>query len=278
MVESFVCSNCGSEIDCYIRNCPTCQEDLGFPNVRHAKAEKDFLQKKYNTINSNLPSDELHYMKRLVTLIKKKSRVVVAVPGVKAKSFLMNKKELYINYETQVSSGGRVPASFNDDSHRCAVGGLLFGSYAHEINYGVLSISNESLANYGDVFFCLKNTSIKNRVSFLIDNSYHFVESHKILIGTSLPKGFRAFWDNKEQLVIIKLIDQIRPDFTELKCSECLVYQGADRASDRCVEAHIFGSFNRDSIESIKISRHVKVADKKILIKLAENYKIEVLK
>jgi len=275
-LDKVKCRTCGTECLTSIRHCPTCDEDLGYPNVRFAEHEQKYLHEKYDYKVGSLSSEESAKLVKLETCIESNSKVVVAVPEIQAKVFLQDSRNLYSNYESQVQSGGRVPAPYHDDTIRMAIAGKLFGHSANMIKYGVLSLSNESLHNYGNVFFTLKNVSIEKRVSFLIDNSYHFAENHDGKLIEPLPVGYRAHWGNKEKLVIYKLFDTLKPNFHNDDCMQQLVCQGEDRGKDCCIEAHIFGNFNIDSVETIKFSPKIRRKEKRILQALAEKRNIKV--
>ena len=276
---SLDCPECGAPCPNSVRNCPTCDNDIGYPNIRYAEFESNYLNEKYEDILQKFCNnkDSLENQQKLFDIIKTEAQVVIAVPENYAKSFLINKTSLYTNYEKLIKSDVRTPSPFKDDSDRYAVGGKIFGNFAEEIIYGALSLNKMSLYSYGDVFFILKNVSIEKRTSFLIENSYHFVDNYCNKIRDPLPKGYRSTWKNKEQLVILKLSEKLNPLFDAEQCKNLLVFQGKDREKDDCIEAHIYGNFNLYAIDRISFSQKITKKQKRIIKSLAEQHKIEVV-
>ena len=88
----------------------------------------------------------------LEALIEKESAVVVSMPAGVARKLFEEPNTLYANYETLVGANVRKPAESKNDRHRCTVGALLFGTYARRIMYGVLSLTQEGLPTYGNVY------------------------------------------------------------------------------------------------------------------------------
>lgn len=273
------CPECAADCADNIKNCPSCYTDLGFPNVRIADSERPELEERYNDIflkfcnKSNVKAK----LDELINFIKSDAHVIVATSELFAKSFLINRKLVYNNYESQVKSRARPPAPFEEDANRSAVGGKLFGSFADKIIYGALSLNNQSLKNYGNVFFILKDNTISKRVSFLVENSYLFLERNAESFLKPLPKGYKSTWTNKWQLVISKFAEKLEPDFDAKECAKLLVVHGIDRKSDSCIEAHIFGEFDSYSVSKISFSEDTTSKDKRVIKSLANKLNIGVL-
>jgi len=271
-IKTEICPECASPCPDTARNCPACDFDIGYPNVRMAVNELSELKTRFEVVAAFAKTAGLaSEFQELVTEIDQHSHVVVAIPTLYAISFLSNRTTLYTTYESMVDSGTRSPAPFVDDSHRCAVGGKFFGSYAKEIRYGALSLNNHSLHNYGEVFFTIKSKTIEKRTSFLSENTYHFAENNKVNLSDPFPKGYRSDWNSRSILVASKLGSLLSPGDTSDQFSKLLVKQGADRSTDDCVEAHIHGTFNDYAVESICFSNQIKKRDLCTLEKLARN-------
>ena len=255
--QTLTCPKCGASASQSLRHCPTCENDLGFPNVRAAAApsEVNALSNRYKVARDQARDRGLGtQFDELVAAVNSESHVVVAMRPLFVRQFLADPRTLYAGYENLVGGGNRVPAPFEQDSDRFAVSGKLFASYASDIRYGVLSLDGVGLKNYGLVFVRLRDVAIEQRVSFLHENSYLFLDNLNMPVRSELPLGFRSTWRNRAELVAAK----IEPNLTAVTSSRdwsChLVFQGTTRPDDRCVEAHIFGSFNIDSIQSIEFS------------------------
>ncbi|HUT59396.1 MAG TPA: hypothetical protein VNA25_16225 [Phycisphaerae bacterium] len=170
---------------------------MGFPNVRTALAQDEVtaLASRLEAARKNAISRGVRAeFDSLLAELSSASHVVVATPPLYARSFLSDPRQIYATYEKLVGSGSRSPSRMENDADRRAVGGKLFGSFAEEIRYGVLSLDGTSLPNYGLVFLRLRSVAIAHRVSFLDENSYVFVNQHKLKVRDNLPAGYRSDW------------------------------------------------------------------------------------
>lgn len=252
-VASSKCQKCGALTSQSLRYCPACGVDLGCPNVRVAEApeEVEALKARFEVARGKTDKRGLSAeFAALVSAVGVESHVVVAMPPIFARSLLVDPRLLYKDYEDLVGAGNRTPAPFGNDSERHAVGGKLFGCYASEIRYGVLSLDGSGLPNYGLVFAQLRDVAIADRVTCFHENSYLFLQEHRVSIGEPLPCGYRSSWRNRDQLVAAKLEPGLTGGSKVSDWSRQLVLRGRTREEDSCVETHIFGSFNADSIES----------------------------
>jgi len=191
----------------------------------------------------------------LVSEVASNSHVVVAVPPLFARTFLSDPRMIYNNYENLVESGSRQPSHMQSDGDRKSTGGRLFGSFAHEIRYGVLSLDGTSLPNYGLAFLKLRDVAVEQRVSFLHENSYLFLESHGITVQGYLPQGYRSGWQNRDMLAAAKLEPMLAAGSSVTNWTRQVVVQGANRSEDKCIEAHVFGGFNALAVESVAFAR-----------------------
>lgn len=247
-----ICSECGAFLSPSLRHCPACQTDAGAPNVRCSRSEENLT-----ALNSRFTEAQDRAIRNgcsiefaaLKNAIIDKSGVVVTMLIETALKLIDDPNSLYSNYERLVGGGVRTPALPENDQQRCAVAGQLFGSYASSIFYGVLSLTNQGLPTYGDVYCRIRPVTIKNRTSFLETNSYNFVRVN----GDKSPVGYMACWEKRHFLVMAKLADRLSLGQTESDWQSILVESdGQNRQNDGFVEAHIFESFNRDSIESFE--------------------------
>lgn len=249
------CPKCGFAIVAQLRHCPTCKADLGAPNVRLCRRKENLVVLKKRAYDAQRRSQKKgcsNECRKLETLINQKSGVVVSMAAGIARKLFDDPKAIYNNYESLVGGGVRKPASFDDDRHRCAVAGFLFGSYAAEIVYGVLSLTNDGLPTYGYIHCRLRSVAIEDRTSFLEKNSYEFVKQHKIRFGDRFPMGYMACWKDRQHLVIAKLADQLANGLDERGFQALLLHSdGVDRQNDDFVEAHIYEKFDQNAIETI---------------------------
>ena len=247
-----MCPRCKTRINDLLRICPTCGADWGFPNVRAAEKERVELLKRHTKASAAAAQRgcdrEFH---SLLGAVKSSAHVVLAVPPLFARNLLGDRASVYQNYERLVSAGARVPAELPNDTKRCAVGALLFGSYAHEIRYGALSLNGSGLWTYGKAILKLKDVAIDSRVSFLETNSFNFIENHKPGPGQRLPMGYRSTWADKQYLAGAKLQPYIKAGQTATDWAPMLIQTGKSRAADEFIEAHIFGPFTAEAVQEI---------------------------
>ncbi len=264
-----ICSNCGATLSTVLRNCPTCASDAGAPNVRacHTDENINALIARYE--DSLARASERGYsneFNELESLVKAKSGVVVAMNSLMARNLVDDPNFVYLNYEKLVGSKVRKPANSSNDRHRTGVGGILFGSYADSIIYGVLSLTEEGLPTYGVVYCRLRSVTIDKRTSFLEKNSYSFVEEHDIKPGGNIPDGYRACWKYRHNLVLAKMANHFSTGQTESDWQAILIQSdGKERMNDNFVEAHIFESFDINAIESMIANKTNKLNRTEIL-------------
>lgn len=263
------CSKCGAFLSATERHCHTCKADAGAPNVRRCRTEEnlealvarfDAARTRVNAIGCSKEFSNLE------DIVKEKSGVVVSMPAGVARNLFEDPNFLYTNREQLVGANARKPATPDNDRHRCAVGALLFGSYADHIVYGALSLTKEGLPTYGDVHCRLRSVTIDKRTSFLEMNSYKFIQDHRIVPGDNLPVGCTACWEDRHSLVLAKLADHLSTGQTESDWQAILIQSdGQNRENDDFVEAHIYEGFDRNAIESLaaatgkKLSRSEKL-------------------
>ena len=262
------CSVCGAPLSATIRHCPTCRTDAGAPNVRRCRTDENMKALAVRFDDAKTQASAKGCLTEFCTfsdLIEKRSGVVVSMPAGVARNLFEDPNLLYANYDRLVGANLRRPADIDNDRHRCAVGGVLFGSYANSIIYGTLSLTEDGLPTYGAVHCRLRSVAIDKRTSFLEMNSYKFVHDHGIVAGDRLPAGYAACWRHRHSLVLAKLADRLSAGQTESDWQEMLIHSdGQNRENDDFVEAHIYEGFDRNAIESMiaTTSKKLSRADK----------------
>ena len=255
------CPKCGTRVSATLRHCPTCGTDLGPPNVRDAKAGHNLeaLTSRFDKAKTRAALRGCSEIcDRVLDLLERESGVVISMPAGVALKLVEDPNMIYQNYERLVGIGARKPAELDRDRQRSAVGGLLFGSYANMIRYGLLSLTGAGLSTYGEVHCRLRSVAIDERTTFLETNSFRFIDDHKITPDGQIPGGYQSSWHDRHLLVMAKIADQVETGQTPVDWQNLLVFtDGQDRGKDDCIEAHIFDGFDVKAIESM-----VPVADK----------------
>jgi hypothetical protein len=179
---------------------------------------------------------------------------VVSVKVGMAWDMFTEAKALYAPYHQQVAAGVRAPAALDDDRHRGAVDQLLYGSHSGRVVYAVLSPSGAGLASYGSIHLELEDKAIEHRSTVLEENSYRFVERHKIAPGKPFPKGYLATWRERGKLAASKLSPQLRSGMTKGEFESLLLLSTGKRDTDSFMEIHVYGTFNYQAVRRVKIS------------------------
>jgi hypothetical protein len=265
------CSACGASLQAAMRHCPTCRADAGDPNVRVCRTDLNTkaLAARFNDAQKKASANGCSKVfSTLLDLVKKNSGVVISMPASVARTLLDDPNSLYSNYERLVGSKVRKPAAFGNDQTRCAVAGLLFGSYAESIIYGALSLTMEGLPTYGSVHCLLRSVAIEKRTTFLETNGYKFFQDRRIV---KLPDGYRACWEDRHTLVLAKLADCLSTGQTESDWQALIICSdGMNRENDDFVEAHIYEGFDANAIKSITLFSKKKLTkDEKLDQRLA---------
>jgi hypothetical protein len=262
------CSDCGANLDSASRNCQACGRDVGFPNVRKVlrPAEVEAFNDRLSGAKAAAQRGKcLDKLNELIKIINTESRVVISMPPSVAKTILSDPRQLYNGYEKQILGESRSAAPTDDDCTRSIVASALFGSFASHIRYGALSADGIGLKSYGCVHFVLRDIAVAHRVSFLECNSYKFIEKYPVSPQSPPPPGFASAWPQRGELSGIKLYrkfdehDKV-PDVVSL-----LIYpNNGQRDKDDFVEAHIFGGFNLQAIEFVRMTstKHLSREDK----------------
>jgi hypothetical protein len=230
---------------------------LGCPNVRAAQRilETEEVARRFRVARESSRSRGVfNEFEALSETVERESHVVIAVPANAARTFLQDPRNLYQGYENLVGSGIRTPAAHESDTERHAVSGKLFGHYAKIIRYGLLSLNNRSLVNYGSVHIRLRDIAVRDRVSFLFENSYLLFRQLGVQANSNLPYGYRCSWLNKKELVATKLEPDLMPGSGKQEWGNILVKNGATRDQDYCIEAHIYDSFNVNAVQDIEFN------------------------
>jgi hypothetical protein len=263
------CPRCRTRIGGAERYCLTCRKDLGAPNVRECSspAERSAVNRRATQSETRARFRKCsHELDNFSQLLKKHSGVVVSMPAAIALTLVSDPRSVFANYETLAEAGLRKPAEPQHDRQRAAVAGILFGSYAKQIRYGILSLTETGLPTYGEVCCHLRSVAIEDRTTFLEWNSYTFVSLKDIRAEMSVPVGHRAVWDNRHLLALAKLGERVSRGQGRAEWEKLMFQTDTnDRSKDDFIEAHIYDSFGIDAVEAMtqvsgkRLDRHTSV-------------------
>lgn len=251
---SETCPKCDGPTPENLRTCPSCDTDIGFPNVRRAAREserKALLERFKRAARSAEKRGCVPQFDSLRAVVSNESHVVISMSPLVARQLLQDRRKLYENYEELTVQNKRIPAAVDDDRLRWCVGSAMFGGYASNIRYGILSLDGRGLPTYGKVYLQLRDVTVRDRVSFLEMNSYQFVQRNTTDPGAQLPSGYLSTWDSRHDAAATKLEPRLKRSHSKNDWAGMLVFSdGGDRRQDDFIEAHVYGGFNAASIES----------------------------
>lgn len=248
------CPDCGKVAGAYEVTCLTCGCFVGFPNVRAADSPEEVvaLEARYHAIRSTATAEG-----RLLAVDAFEERLKASFAVMNTKladlhAFLANPKALYSTYSLSVKGQVRMPADPDHDQERRMVEARLFGAYGEEIRYAALSLNGAGLDSYGPVTIRLRDVAVEKRSSLLEENSFDFVDRHRLLPKIPVPKGYRCAWRNRHVLGVAKLAHSVRSGDGNGQFEKLLLHSNGNRSADDFIEVHIYGPFNADSIENVR--------------------------
>lgn len=248
------CPSCGAHVFWERDRCSGCGKDLGAPNVRIARRERDALLQRYKTaLYEDRGPDVRAKVEAFSQTVEHDSGAVINVHPDYLKGFLKSSRDLYSGYALLTAAETRAAADMENDMARLSVEGKLFGTAAPHIRYAALSLNGRGLLSYGSCAITLNPRLCARAASLLEENSYHFIEQKRLVGRIPIPAGHRAVWQDRHCLATAKLaccIDDrtVGADFPRL-----LLYSNGDRETERFIEIHIYGAFDRQAIVSAVI-------------------------
>jgi hypothetical protein len=105
--------------------------------------------------------------------------------------------------------------------------------------------------SYGSCSVTISDVTPAACATVLEENSYTFVRHFRMLPGDDIPLGFRAVWEDRHKLAVAKLADQIKKGTREDGFPRLLLYSDGDRQNDRFLEVHLYGPFDKQSVEAV---------------------------
>jgi hypothetical protein len=235
-------------------NCVVCNTFLGYPNVNDAQREEQLVafNKRYDETLLKITDDSHRKkIKDFENAIETEARAVVNIDLDYLEHFIINKNILYSSYGLSTAGETREYAKSQFDKERRGVEGFIFGSNAHHIRYAALSLNKSGLKSYGDYTLSLKNIAIADRGTVFEENSYIVFQKYFNQNDFTFENGHVACWGNKHLLAVVKCSEEIIKK-NKTTFADILLKSTGDRKTDNFMEVHIFGTFKKESIESVK--------------------------
>lgn len=248
------CATCHRQVPDHSRNCPYCQADAGFPNVRAASKanEVEALNERFKNALVSARARKCEHVLLDFGNSVRKSQAVISRNLSAIQALLSSDTILYQNFYKQVHAGLRLPEDNPWDRGRNAVDGTLFPHYQTEIVFGALALDDKGPQSYGAFTMVLKEAMIEQRATVFEENSFHFCQiKHKIVVGDPIPPGYRAVWSARELLAMAKLHDKLDLKTQKEHYPGILLSQNPDPDSTDFIEVHIYGGIHRQAIHKV---------------------------
>jgi len=269
------CPRCSSQIRGNERNCPTCGNDVGFPNVRAAKEyeEKAALAKRYENALQNASGRGCsEVVVEFLNALTSSVAVICRSPS-KVKELVSSANELYASFYQLVGAGARRLEGAKMDLQRRIADSIMFPYYEEHIRFATLSLNGVGATVYGGCSIVLKDVAISQRATVFEENSVLFCERWGLGVAKPLPPGYRATWEDRGILATAKLEPRFTPATNATEFPTILVGEtGQD-----FVEVHVFGALDRGSIERIIALKPKTEADRILLEEIKRHKAVEFL-
>lgn len=153
-----------------------------------------------------------------------------------------------------VNANVRKSANPADDRKRRTADAVLLNGYVDKIVCAALSLDGVGLKSYGDCSITLRNVAVERRSTVLEEHSFTFVEKRCDFSG-AIPTGYRAVWQDRHKLGVAKLAPKIAKGMDASSFPALVLHNGSDRHSDDFLEVQIYGPFDGNAIESVRVRR-----------------------
>jgi hypothetical protein len=260
------CPKCRTEIRDHERICPACSKDLGFPNVRAAKetAEKTALVTRYeHALTEAGLKSSTDVLLRFQSALRFSAAVICRSIS-KTMQLISSDNELYASFYELVGAGARRPEKSVIERERLLADDLLFPHYKDEIRFAALSSDGMGVTEYGSCSLTLKTLAISDRATVFEENSLEFCRTRGLGVGTPVPPGHRAVWEERELLGCAKLFARMNPSTPDSS------FAGILKSGKDFIEVHIYGTLHRGSLERIVLDRPSKGPDRALLSAMKE--------
>lgn len=255
------CFSCDTDVREWERTCLACGRDVGFPNVRAAKAEteKKALATRYKAALTAAGMDSTTNVLLRFQEALRFSTAVICKDISKVKELVSSGDALYASFYELVGAGARRPEKSIIDRERLIGDDLLFPYYRDQIRFAALSLDGIGTTRYGSCSMVLKNLAINERATVFEGNSYEFCRSRELGFGKPVPPGYRAVWEERDLLGCAKLYSRLKAS-TAASAFPKILNSGKD-----FIEVHIYGPLHRRSLERIVLKRPAKREDEVLL-------------
>jgi hypothetical protein len=251
-VMELKCKSCGAPVPSEKRDCQACGEDNGAPNVRLAQSEaerKAIARRQKDAETSTRARNCCDVLDRFGSAVLTSHAVIARSLAVVQD--VIEGGRTYTNYYRQTASGARLAADNDWDRTRTQVDAALFPNFHQDILFASLSLDCRGLSGYGEYVMVLKEPLIAKRASVFEANAYALVEKLGWLLTKPIPPGYRASWNERDQLAKAKLYAELTANTQDADFPSILVNDCGGTGNSDFIEVHIYGPLNKYSVEKI---------------------------
>jgi hypothetical protein len=258
LTHSINCPDCKKPVDYWRVHC-RCGYFLGFPNRRQAEAERTELMTRYEAAHADAAARRVSTLLAGLERLADQSLPVINMSFAACDDIVRPGK--YRNYDQRVESGERDPASALDHGDREIVGGRLFPTYKHNIQYAALSPNGRGLeSGYGPVAVRWQVTReyLGRRSSLTEENSYTFFGKYSLGgINASVPLGYQSVWEDRAKLAAAKLASRLTSATGQNDLPGLLLHEGPSRQQDEFIEIAIYAEEGLDTqdVDMVTVQR-----------------------
>ncbi len=248
-----ICKNCNNEVPAHVERCVVCGVDVGFPNVRAAEEpnEEAALQERVASALKAAAARGAEEVVKSFGAAVKRSQAVLARPLGDLDAFAKSTNALYVSFHSQVRAGARMPEDNDWDKGRAAAESTINPLYFEKINCTALSLDGFGVLWWGEYSMAFKELHIASRATVFEENPFLFCGRHRVIAGRRPPLGYRATWENRDQLAVAKLASKIESVTEKSQFPPILLNEGTSRGDADFVECHIYGPLHPTSIERV---------------------------
>ena len=208
------CPQCGHDVRDHERNCPVCQRDCGYPNVRAAERPEEVraLEERLRSAEAAAAARGCESVLVEFRNAARSSLAVLCQSLSKVMKLVSSDNELYASFYQLVGLGARRPEDTEIEMQRLLADDILFPYYREEIRFAALSLDGQGVVRFGECSLVLTEETIRDRTTVFEENSLYFCSRRGLGVRAhSVPPGFRASWSRREQLAAAKLEPALQP-------------------------------------------------------------------
>jgi hypothetical protein len=260
-LSAVVCDAChNSGITPELDRCVHCGFDLGFPNVRAARAtdEQNALVARYDAQLDSIPDKRVREtVLRFQRCVERESSVVVNKTAQALAEMLSSERDLFVPYYKLVEIDRRVPNLDDWNRWRPLVDQILFPQYYEEIRFASLTLDDLGVISYGPFTIHLDEELISARSSVFECNSIVFVRDKFAVFNANLqlPPGFRSTWEDRGKLAVAKYGSELAEDTDDEEFPRILLRNDDNESKDEFLEVHIWGPITEPAIKTVVLDR-----------------------